>query len=127
MENVDTERERAIWRDPRTIALLMAASLTTMANATISPALPGIERLFGADPNAAMLTRLLVPAPSLAVAISAPVIGLVADRLGRRMLLLAGTILFVLSGCAGLILPFSPASKSTPRLHLMKSPFLNFS
>ena len=105
MENIDTERERAIWRDPRAIALLMAASLTTMANATISPALPGIERLFGADPNAAMLTRLLVPAPSLAVAISAPVIGLVADRLGRRMLLLAGTILFVLSGCAGLVLP----------------------
>ncbi|WP_089176005.1 MFS transporter [Bosea sp. AS-1] len=105
MENIDTERERAIWRDPRAIALLMAASLTTMANATISPALPGIERLFGADPNAAMLTRLLVPAPSLAVAISAPIIGLVADRLGRRMLLLAGTILFVLSGCAGLVLP----------------------
>ncbi len=108
MENTDTERERAIWRDPRAIALLMAASLTTMANATISPALPGIERLFSADPNAAMLTRLLVPAPSLAVAICAPVIGLVADRLGRRKLLLTGMLLFVLSGCAGLVLPDLP-------------------
>jgi len=42
---------RPVWQDPRAIALLMAASLTTMANATISPALPGLERLFADDPN----------------------------------------------------------------------------
>jgi MFS family permease len=101
-------RQTQIWRDPRAIALLTAASLTTMANATISPALPGLERLFAADPNAAMLVRLLVPAPSLSVAIVAPFAGLVADRYGRRRMLLAGVILFVLAGCAGLILPDLP-------------------
>jgi MFS family permease len=86
----------------------MAASLTSMANATISPALPGLERLFADDPNAAMLTRLLVPAPSLSVAIFAPLAGLVADRYGRRRMLLAGVILFVIAGCAGLFLPDLP-------------------
>ncbi|WP_439498817.1 MFS transporter [Bosea sp. (in: a-proteobacteria)] len=109
METVYDARPRPVWREPRAIALLMAASLTTMANATISPALPGLERLFADDPNAAMLTRLLVPAPSLSVAICAPFIGLAADRIGRRPLLLAGVILFVVSGCAGLVLPDLPS------------------
>lgn len=109
MQTTDKIDKWPVWRDPRAVALLMAASLTTMANATISPALPGLERLFADDPNAAMLTRLLVPAPSLSVALCAPFIGLAADRFGRRRLLLAGMILFVISGCAGLVLPDLPA------------------
>lgn len=105
MESLQETSQIPVWQDRRAIALLMAASLTTMANATISPALPGLERLFADDPNAAMLTRLLVPAPSLGVAICAPLAGIAADRFGRRGLLLFGVILFVLSGCAGLVLP----------------------
>jgi MFS family permease len=101
-------RHPQVWRDPRAIALLTAASLTTMANATISPALPGLERLFAQDSNAAMLVRLLVPAPSLSVAVFAPFAGLVADRYGRRRMLLAGVVLFVIAGCAGLFLPDLP-------------------
>jgi hypothetical protein len=49
------------------VALLMAATLTVMANATISPALPGLKQLFHDDPNADVLTRLLVTAPSLSL------------------------------------------------------------
>ncbi|WP_336814490.1 MFS transporter [Bosea sp. MMO-172] len=109
MESLVLTRERPIWQEPRAIALLLAASLTTMANATISPALPGIERLFADDPNAALLTRLLVPAPSLSVALFAPLAGLATDRIGRRMMLLAGVMLFVVAGCAGLVLPDLPA------------------
>ncbi len=100
---------KPVWHDPRAVALLMAASLTTMANATISPALPALERLFADDPNAAMLVRLLVPAPSIAVAILAPFAGIFTDRYGRRQMLLAGVGLFVLAGCAGLLLPDLPA------------------
>ncbi|WP_186420732.1 MFS transporter [Bosea sp. CS1GBMeth4] len=108
MEAVITTREIPLWQDRRAIALLMAASLTTMANATIAPALPGLERLFAGDPDAALLTRLLVPAPSLSVAVCAPLAGIAADRIGRRRMLLLGVILFVISGCAGLVLPDLP-------------------
>ncbi|MBM1174889.1 MFS transporter [Microvirga arabica] len=108
MASTTIPRQTQVWQDPRAIALLMAASLTTMANATISPALPGLERLFGEDPNAGMLVRLLVPAPSLSVAVFAPFAGLIADRYGRRRMLLAGVILFVIAGCAGLFLPDLP-------------------
>lgn len=108
MEAVLVSRQTPVWQDRRAIALLMAASLTTMANATIAPALPGLERLFAGDPNVALLTRLLVPAPSLSVAIFAPLAGIAADRIGRRSLLLFGVVLFVVSGCAGLVLPDLP-------------------
>lgn len=108
MEAILVTRQIPVWQDRRAIALLMAASLTTMANATIAPALPGLERLFADDPNAALLTRLLVPAPSLSVAIFAPLAGIAADWIGRRKLLLFGVILFVLSGSAGLVLPDLP-------------------
>jgi MFS family permease len=108
MEAILVSRQIPVWQDRRAIALLMAASLTTMANATIAPALPGLERLFAGDPNAALLTRLLVPAPSLSVALFAPLAGIAADRIGRRWLLLFGVVLFVLSGCAGLVLPDLP-------------------
>jgi len=108
MASIEILRGKPVWQDGRAAALLMAAMLTTMANATISPALPGLERLFADAPNAAMLTRLLVPAPSLSVALCAPFAGIVADRLGRRAMLLAGVVLFVISGCAGLVLPDLP-------------------
>lgn len=105
MESLHGRGAKAVWRDGRVVALLMAASLTTMANATISPALPGLQRLFADDPSAALLTRLLVPAPSLSVALVAPFAGLLVDRFGRRPLLLGGVVLFALSGCAGIVLP----------------------
>lgn len=98
----------SIWHDPRALALMIAASLTVMTAATISPALPGLEQQFAANETNALLIRLLVPAPSLAVVLVAPLCGAVADRSGRRRLLLLGLLLFIVSGSAGLILPTLP-------------------
>lgn len=108
MESKSRTTEIAVWRDGRAVALLMAATLTVMANATISPALPGLQQLFKDDPHSALLTRLLVTAPSLSVALLAPFVGLAVDQIGRRVLLLAGIILFVIAGSAGLYLPDLP-------------------
>ncbi len=96
---------RPVWREAAAIALLMTATLKIMANATISPALPALEASFADDPGAAMLTRFLVSAPSLTVVLVAPFAGYAADRLGRMPLLLAGIVLFVVSGSAGAYLP----------------------
>jgi MFS family permease len=108
MLTISEQKQTSVWRDQRAIALLMAASLTVMANATISPALAGLEQAFAGDTNAAMLTRLLVPAPSLSVVLFAPLAGLAADRFGRRWMLLAGVILFAITGSAGVFLPDLP-------------------
>ncbi|MFU1478777.1 MFS transporter [Roseovarius sp. C7] len=91
-------------RDSRAVALLLAATLTTMANAAISPALPGLAARFADHPQAALLTRMLLPAPSLAVVLIAGWSGALADRIGKRLLLLGGVALFALAGTLGMAL-----------------------
>ncbi len=105
MQMSHTQGGAPVWLDRRAIALLLVATLTTMANATISPALPGLKDLFYDHPHGEVLTRLLVPAPSLTVMICAPFAGILADRFGRRWMMLAGVLLFTLMGAAGLVLP----------------------
>lgn len=87
---------------------MIAASLTVMTAATIGPALPGLEQQFPATETNAFLVRMLVPAPSLAVVLLVPFLGALADRSGRRPMLLGGLFLFVLAGSAGLVLPTLP-------------------
>lgn len=100
-----TSNNQSLWRHPQAIALLMAASLTVMANATISPALAGLEQEFAEEPDAGFLVRLLVTVPSLGVMLTAPLAGWLTDRKGRRPVLLAGVWLFLLCGTAGYYLP----------------------
>jgi MFS family permease len=90
--------------DPRAWGLMIASMLTIMSNATITPSLPGLQQLFADDPRAAVLTRLLITAPSLLVAVVAPFAGMLTDRLGRRKPLLIGLIIYAVAGTAGLYL-----------------------
>jgi len=105
VSEIETNRQRPVWLESVAIALLLTATLKIMANATISPALPGLEAAFSGEPNAAYLTRFLVSAPSLTVVLVAPFAGLAADRFGRGRLLIAGIVLFALTGSAGAYLP----------------------
>lgn len=91
--------------DPRSWGLMLAATLTVMSNATITPSLPGLEAAFADDPLAPTITRLLITAPSLLVAIVAPLAGVLTDRLGRRRPLLWGLAIYAVAGTAGLYLP----------------------
>lgn len=91
--------------EPRAIALLLAATLTVMANATISPALPILADEFAATPHSEVLTRLLVTAPALMVALVAPFAGWGVDRIGRRRTLLTGVAVYGIAGTAGFYLP----------------------
>ncbi|WP_157357538.1 MFS transporter [Amycolatopsis nigrescens] len=81
--------------------ILAAATLTIMAPAVVAPSLPTMELVFAAEPGAALLVRLAMTITSLMIAISAPLSGLVADRVGRRPLLVSGLVLYAVSGTAG--------------------------
>ena len=99
--------ERAAGRHPLLLpVLLMCATLTVMSGATIAPAMPSLKAHFmeGEVAGGAVdyLVRLILTVPGLAIALSAPVAGIVADRIGRRVLLVAGIVGYVLAGSAGL-------------------------
>lgn len=87
----------------RVATLLLVSSLTIMASTVISPGLPGMEAaLAGDDPRAALMIRLALSLPGLFVALCAPLVGWVADRRGRRVIMLAGIVLYALAGTSGL-------------------------
>lgn len=85
--------------------LLAASSLTVMAGATIAPSLPGLARYFSDVPDADFLARLALTLPALFIAMTAPVMGLLVDRLGARKILFWSTMIFVLGGSSGAFVP----------------------
>lgn len=103
----------SLLKDRRAVALLLAATLTVMSNAIISPGLPGIGAYFSDTPNADLMTRLLITAPSLTVALIAPFAGIFIDRMGRKAMLLTGVGLFAVAGSAGLWTPTLPILLAT--------------
>jgi MFS family permease len=78
--------------------VLGAATLTLMAAAVIAPSLPAMSQVF---PGQDVLVRLALTVTSLAIAISAPLSGIFADRFGRRPLLAGGLALYAVAGTAG--------------------------
>jgi len=86
------------------IALIFAVTATgIMANSIIAPLLPDIVDDFGLGDGA---TGLVVAAVALPGIVMAPMIGLVADRLGRRGVLVACLTIF---GLAAIIVSTAPS------------------
>ena len=87
----------------RKLVLLLVATLTIMASIIIAPSLPAIESRFGDSEHIALLSRMVLTLPSLFVAMSAPLAGILADRYGRKRLLVAAIALYGVAGASGLI------------------------
>jgi MFS family permease len=93
----DTRTDNGVLR----ATLLAAAMLTIMAGATIAPGLPGMLEHFKGVPNAALLVKLVITTTALAVALFAPIAGTIADKVGRKPLLIFGLALYVVAGTSG--------------------------
>ena len=88
----------------RKTALLLVACLTVMSAATVAPALPQMAEAFSAAPNAELLSKLVLTAPAVAIALCAPFAGALVDRFGRVGILRASLVLYGLAGTAGYVL-----------------------
>jgi MFS family permease len=86
------------------LTLMMISTLTVMAGATISPSLPTMREHFATLPNADYLVRLALTLPALFIAIGAPLVGIIIDRLGRKPLLLLALGLYGIAGASGFVL-----------------------
>ncbi|MBN6037780.1 MFS transporter [Amycolatopsis sp. 195334CR] len=106
-----TETTVATRRTPSPLlaTLLGVSTMTIMASATITPALPGMERHFAGTPHAEVLVRLVLTLPGLAIMLAAPVLGHVGLRLGRVRVLAGGLVLYTVGGGSGLFLDSLPA------------------
>ncbi|MFV0133150.1 MFS transporter [Streptomyces sp. HMX87] len=83
--------------------LLMAGScLPVLGAVLLAPVLPRMQEHFGAVPGNAALVPLVLTVPALSLALLAPFAGVVVDRLGRKRLLIAATVLYALFGTAPL-------------------------
>src|ERR1700730_14707943 len=85
-------------------ALLFSGILSPFALAGLSPVLPAIAAHFAQYPEAGFLTRLLVSMIGAMIVVGSPFVGALADRFGRRRILLIGMLIYAVAGCAGFFL-----------------------
>lgn len=77
---------KADWRQGW--ILVFSGFLPVMAIIALAPTLPTLLAHFHDVPNAKLMVPLLITAPSACIALFAPAAGVIADRFGRRKLLL---------------------------------------
>ena len=96
---MDTPR-RAGW--PQGLVVIMVGILPMMAIVTLMPIVPALVNNFQHVPGILTLAPLVLSAPGLCVALFSPFAGILADRIGRRRLLLVFTTLYGIGG----VLPY---------------------
>ncbi|GEN27808.1 MFS transporter [Halovibrio variabilis] len=79
--------------------LLFASTMTVMSGAIIAPALPGISRHFPDQPQ--VLIQLILTIPALMITLFSPLMGYLADRFGRKKLLLTMLFIYGVAGVSG--------------------------
>lgn len=81
--------------------LLASSMLTIMSGATIAPALPAMQAHFVGVPGSELGVRLVLTIVGLAIALSSPLVGWIADRFGRKPLLIGSLLLYAAAGLSG--------------------------
>ncbi len=82
------------------LTILLASSLTAMSGAAIAPSLPQIAELFKNKANAQILSKLILTAPALSIAIFSFLFGIMIDKLGRLKLMYIMLISYAIAGCS---------------------------
>lgn len=94
-------------REPRlihAIILLITSGLTVLVTAILGPSLPAMQAHFKHVPGADYLVPLTMTAPMLVMAGLSVFVGELADRFGRKRLLVGATLLYAVTGTAPLYL-----------------------
>lgn len=86
------------------VILLVTASLTVMVVGILGPSLPAMQAHFQGTPGVEYLVPLTMTMPMLIMAALSVVVGELADRWGRKRLLVSCTVLYAIAGTAPLYL-----------------------
>lgn len=104
---VENPSRQAGW--PQSLLLLLGSCLPVLGAVLLAPVLPRMQAHFAEVPGSAVLVPVVLTLPALVIALLAPFAGIIADRLGRKPLLLASMLLYVLCGVLPLWLESLPA------------------
>jgi MFS family permease len=86
--------------DWRVLVVMLASGVPAMLALTVvTPILPQIQDAMAGTPFEAVMVKNLAGAVSLAMAAGAPLAGILADRIGRRSLMIGSIVIFSLAGC----------------------------
>jgi MFS family permease len=89
---------------PQALLLIVANVLPTMGIVSLIPVVPQLFAQFHDAPHAAFLVPAIITAPSICIAALSLAAGWIADRIGRRKLLLGALLAYAFIGCAPLFL-----------------------
>lgn len=92
---MSTERQAGL---PQSLLLLFGSCLPVLGAVLLAPVLPRMQAHFADTPGAEVLVPISLTIPALVIALLAPFAGVIADRLGRKPLLLASMVLYSLCG-----------------------------
>nr|WP_180202944.1 MFS transporter [Pseudomonas sp. SbOxS1]NYU02520.1 MFS transporter [Pseudomonas sp. SbOxS1] len=82
------------------LILVFTTQLPIMGLLSLVPIIPILIQQFGQHPDAKFLIPLMITAPSVCIALLSPMAGFLADRLGRRRLLLGAVLGYGVCGFA---------------------------
>ena len=94
---------------PQVIALTAVVVMPTLALASLVPDLPQLFQHFSTVPNHELLVPMIITVPSLCVALFSGIAGAIADRWGRRQLLIGALVAFSLLGLMPMMFDSLPA------------------
>ena len=82
----------------QSLLLLLGSCLPVLGAVLLAPVLPRMQAHFSDVAGSAVLVPIVLTLPALVIALLAPFAGVIADRLGRKPLLLASMCLYALCG-----------------------------
>jgi MFS family permease len=94
---------------PQSLLLLLGSCLPVLGAVLLAPVLPRMQAHFADTPGVAVLVPVALTLPALVIALVAPFAGVLADRIGRKPLLLVAMLLYSLCGTLPLWLDSLPA------------------
>lgn len=92
---MSVEREAGL---PQSLLLLLGSCLPVLGAVLLAPVLPRMQEHFADTPGVAVLVPIALTLPALMIALLAPFAGIIADRLGRKPLLIGAMFLYTLCG-----------------------------
>ncbi len=96
-EMTENQSERPLYRDPNLQIIFVVTLIVVMGVSSISPAFPEIQAAFGISKPTVGLLIVVFTLPGV---IFTPVLGVLADRFGRKKILVPSLMLFGIAGSA---------------------------